>query len=131
MTYTCICTRNAICLAAMAAASQIDGRGLRSQRSREAVTDAVLDLLQEGILRPTAARIAERAGVSLRTVFQHFEDMEQLRATAGYRETLRLGKILHLHRLSSEGPIEARIEAFVDQRSKLLEAVAPVRRAAL
>ena len=43
----------------------LDGRLARSARTRHAVVDALLDLLGEGDLRPTAARIAERAGVSL------------------------------------------------------------------
>ena len=65
--------------------ARIDGRLARSARTRHAVVDALLDLLGEGDLRPTAARIAERAGVSLRIVFHHFED---LRGSAGRRVTM-------------------------------------------
>ena len=36
---------------------------------------ALLDLLEAGEMRPTAAQIAQRAGVSLRSVFQHFESL--------------------------------------------------------
>ena len=58
--------------------ARLDGRLARSARTRHAVVDALLDLLGEGDLRPTAARIAERAGVSLRLVFHHFDDVETI-----------------------------------------------------
>ena len=50
----------------------------RGQRNRDAVVQSFLDLIAEGDLSPTAQKVAERAGVSLRSVFHHFEDMEQL-----------------------------------------------------
>ena len=48
-------------------AAHVDGRLGRGTRARTAVVDALLDLIEEGDLRPTAPRIAERAGVSLRS----------------------------------------------------------------
>src|SRR5208282_909869 len=62
----------------MAQLARLDGRLARSARTRHAVVDALLDLLGEGDLRPTAARIADRAGVSLRLVFHHFDDLEAI-----------------------------------------------------
>ncbi len=44
-------------------------------------------LHSEGELRPTAPRIAERAGVSLRTVWQQFADMEALLVEAVKRDS--------------------------------------------
>jgi AcrR family transcriptional regulator len=41
----------------------------------------MLDLIREGDVAPSAARVAERAGVGLRTVFRHFDDLDSL-----YRE---------------------------------------------
>jgi TetR/AcrR family transcriptional regulator of autoinduction and epiphytic fitness len=55
-----------------------DGRVLRGERNREAIVEALLELYQEGDPQPPARAIAERAGVSLRTVFQHFNDMDTL-----------------------------------------------------
>ncbi len=55
-----------------------DGRTVRAERTRQAIVDALLTLLDEGELRPTAERIAERAEVSERSVFQHFPDREAL-----------------------------------------------------
>ncbi len=105
-----------------------DGRLLRSQRARAAVADALLELIEEGDLRPTAPRIAERAGVSLRLVFHHFTDLEALFAAAAERQ---MQKVLPtVHPVEAEGPLAARLEAFVGERCRLLERVAPVRRAA-
>ena len=58
-----------------------DGRRLRSERSRQAIIEASLGLIEEGILVPTAQQISERAGVGIRSFFRHFSDMEQLFAT--------------------------------------------------
>jgi AcrR family transcriptional regulator len=62
-----------------------DGRRLRSERSRQAIIDAMLGLVEEGILVPTAQQVSERAGVGIRSVFRHFNDMENLFATADTR----------------------------------------------
>src|SRR3954470_18279608 len=53
----------------------VDGRTARATRTREAVVSAVLDLVNEGNPKPTAREIADRAGVSLRSVYVHFDDL--------------------------------------------------------
>jgi AcrR family transcriptional regulator len=58
-----------------------DGRRQRSERSKQAIIDASLELMEEGILVPTAQLISERAGVGIRSFFRHFADMETLFAT--------------------------------------------------
>lgn len=115
-------------MAVTSSASRVDGRLARGERARGAIVDALLDLLEAGELRPSAARIAERAGVSLRSVFQHFSDVETLFATAAERQKHR---IVPLMRPVPDGPLPARIAAFATQRAKLLELITPVRRAAI
>ena len=56
----------------------VDGRRLRSERSRQAIIDAALSLMYEGNLIPTAQAIAERASVGIRSFFRHFADMDSL-----------------------------------------------------
>jgi TetR/AcrR family transcriptional regulator, regulator of autoinduction and epiphytic fitness len=68
------------------AGPELDGRLARSARTRRSIVDALRGLHQEGDLRPTAPRVAERAGVSLRTVWQHFNDLETLLVAAGQRD---------------------------------------------
>jgi AcrR family transcriptional regulator len=107
----------------------LDGRLARRETTRSAVVDALLALIEEGDRRPTAPRIAERAGVSLRSVFQHFTDLEALFAVAADRQTARIAALVHP--VPTTGPLRGRIDVFVAQRARVCEAVAPVRRAAL
>lgn len=58
-----------------------DGRHERSRSSRARIVKAMLDLVRDGDVQPSAAKVAEAAGVGLRTVFRHFDDMDSL-----YRE---------------------------------------------
>lgn len=62
-------------------AAPIDGRRKRSHSSRAKIVKALLDLVEGGTISPSAAEVAEAAGVGLRSVFRHFDDMESL-----YRE---------------------------------------------
>jgi AcrR family transcriptional regulator len=105
-----------------------DGRTLRSLRTREAIVDATIGLLEDGDLRPTAPRVAERASVSVRSVFQHFDDLETLHASVAERLVERVA-VLVLP-VSPELPLAERLDRFVHQRALLLEAVTPIRRAA-
>ncbi len=59
----------------------VDGRRARSERSKQAIIDATLTLMEEGNLIPTAQQISDKAGVGIRSFFRHFEDMETLFAT--------------------------------------------------
>ena len=58
--------------------TQNDGRMRRSERSRQKIMEAMLALMNEGDFDPNAQVVAERAGVGLRSVFRHFEDMDTL-----------------------------------------------------
>lgn len=55
-----------------------DGRRQRSQRSRQKILEAMWAIMLDGDMDPSAADIAEKAGVGLRSVFRHFEDMETI-----------------------------------------------------
>ncbi len=55
-----------------------DGRRQRSSRSRRQIIEALFELMRDDEMTPTAVAVAERAGVGLRTVFRHFEDMESI-----------------------------------------------------
>ena len=113
----------------MAQLAPLDGRLARSARTRHAVVDALLDLLGEGDLRPTAARIAERAGVSLRIVFHHFDDLEAIYSELADRQAERV-KPLTVP-ISISLPFARRVEEFSAQRGRLLETLSPVRRSAV
>ena len=98
-----------------------DGRRLRSERSREAIIDAALALMEEGILVATAQQISERAGVGIRSFFRHFEDMEALSEAIDDRirdsyEALFLGG-------DRNGTTEERIQHAVERHADAYESV--------
>lgn len=106
---------------------RLDGRRARTVRTRKAMVEATLDLLSEGDLRPTAASVSERAGVSVRSVFQHFDDLDDLFLAVADRQARRVAKMFQP--ITWEGPLEERVATFVKRRSRMFEQVAPVRRA--
>ena len=106
----------------------MDGRTARSHRSRRAIVDAMRALHAEGDLRPTAPRIAERAGVSLRTVWQQFADMETLLIQATRRDDEILRSFVK--RIDPDQPRAVRVTSFVSQRARILEQMSPSWRAA-
>lgn len=106
----------------------IDGRAARAARTRDAIVEATVALVEEGDLRPTAPRIAERAGVSVRSVFQHFDDLPALHTAVVQRVVERLAVLVTS--VDPTLPVDERIDAFARTRAALLEAVAPFRRAA-
>jgi AcrR family transcriptional regulator len=57
----------------------VDGRRLRSERTRRLIVEAYMALVRENAQMPTAAQIAERAGYSVRSIFERFPDLTALR----------------------------------------------------
>ncbi len=105
---------------------EADGRRARGLRNREAVVDAILELLSEGNNNPTAREIADRAEVSLRSVFRHFEDLDSLFLAAIERQASRTA---HLYEPPpTTGDVATRINALVNRRRKLYDAIFDVRR---
>jgi AcrR family transcriptional regulator len=114
--------------AAVGDAEPADGRAARSHRTRRAIIDAMRALHAEGDLRPTAPRIAARAGVSLRTVWQQFADMEALLVEAVDRDRDILRSLVAP--IDPEQPLAERVDLFVNQRATVLEEMTPTWRAA-
>lgn len=61
---------------------RVDGRRLRSERTKQLIIEAFLSLLREEPVMPTAVQIAERAGYSVRSIFERFPDLIALRVAA-------------------------------------------------
>jgi len=106
---------------------QTDGRIQRSERSREAIVQAMLDLIAEGELAPTAQQVAVRADVGVRTVFRHFSDMESL--YAAMNDAIQLRHVDGFTPGTPEAAFAKRLEGLLDQRFALLESLAPYIRA--
>ncbi|MDP9335883.1 MAG: TetR/AcrR family transcriptional regulator [Actinomycetota bacterium] len=108
-------------------APAVDGRAARSAKTRDAIADALLDLLADGRLRPTAREIAERAAVSVRSVYVHFDDLEDLFCVAAKRHFARVAPMLGP--APATGALSERADALVRQRIRLYAQAGAVARA--
>jgi AcrR family transcriptional regulator len=107
-------------------APTVDGRTLRTERSRRAAVEAVLDLLDEGEPQPTARLVAERSGVSSSTIFRLYDDLDALHAAAITVQTERVAPLLT--RFPLDAPLEERIDLLVENRANIYEHIGRVRR---
>ena len=105
----------------------LDGRAARSAKTRNAIADALLDLLADGRLRPTAREIADRARVSVRSVYVHFDDLEDLFCVAAKRHFTRIAPMLAP--APATGALSERADALVRQRIRLYAQAGTVARA--
>lgn len=106
-------------------AESADGRRQRSERSRAQIIEAMFALTREGDMSPSAAKVADRAKVGLRTVFRHFEDMDSLYVEMAERITAEVMPIVL-------APFEARdwrgrFFEHVERRIEIYERIMPVR----
>ena len=106
---------------------ETDGRRRRSLDSRARIVGAMLELTRETAVVPSAEQVAARAGVGLRTVFRHFQDMDSL-----YSEIARPFEAEL--RAWSQRPFKGvtwqeRVFELIARRSAAFEIVAPFRRA--
>lgn len=99
-----------------------DGRRLRRDRNRQAVVDALLELYAEGDLDPSAAEIAQRAGLSPRSLFRYFTDVDDLCRVAVSRQLSRVGHLADLT-VAPDAPATERIAALVASRLALCETI--------
>lgn len=108
---------------------RLDGRILRSERTRQLIIEAYLELLRESPEIPTAARIARRAGYSVRSVFERFDDLLALSLAAAdhaFAEGLAQAAIRDL-----DGTREQRLRAQVETRAGICERWLPLWRVLL
>ena len=106
-----------------------DGRIARGIRTRRAIVAAHTELVREGVLRPTAQRVADRAQVSVRTIWTNFSDLEAL-----LRATTELWMQMDLQLwepVSPDLPLSERIGVFCRQQADRVEHLAPAARSSV
>ena len=106
---------------------RIDGRRLRSARTKQLIVEAYLALLRESPEIPTASAIAERAGYSVRSVFERFPDLHALRVAAtdyAFTQGTAQAVARDVH-----GDRATRIRSHVETRSWICEQWLPLWRA--
>lgn len=99
-----------------------DGRSERTERSKNAIVEALLSLYVDGILVPTAQEVADRSGLGIRTVFRHFNEMESL-FTAG--DTFLYKNIVETSMPNLTDSLQVRCEQLVAVRAKNCARIRP------
>jgi AcrR family transcriptional regulator len=89
----------------------------------------VLELFTRGDLIPSPEAIAQRSGVSLRSVYRYLAASRDLVHAAIERHLEQVAPMFALDPLG-EGPFATRVEQFVTMRLRLHQALAPMARAA-
>ncbi len=108
----------------------IDGRTARRQRNKDAVLDAFIELAKGSTDEPTVEAIAERAGVSYRSVYRYFDDRTDLMLSAISRVMGNVWPIFDIEQLG-EGSLDDRIERFAEARIVAYHQLAPLTRLAV
>jgi AcrR family transcriptional regulator len=105
-----------------------DRRLIRGERTRQAIIEADVELIDAGNPRPSIRQVAERAGISVSQIYYHFGYVEVLVVNATALQVSRHCLVIAV--IPPRGPVDVRIRATCHQRRQLLEAVAPVLRMA-
>jgi len=107
--------------------AQHAGRGDRVARTREAIVASTLTLAMEGEVAPIVRDIAKLAGVSARTVFQHFADTAELYVAVLGRVLTNLASDHPVNGAASgQGALDERISAAIGQRAGRYEKLVPM-----
>jgi TetR/AcrR family transcriptional regulator of autoinduction and epiphytic fitness len=110
-----------------------DGRSARRERNRDAVLDALVALTTEGRDEPSIDDIADRAGVSYRSVYRYFKDRSEMMDAATDRAMAWIQPLL----LNASGPVspgdplDYRIDSIVDARVEVYFQIADMLRNAM
>jgi AcrR family transcriptional regulator len=104
-----------------------DGRNRRAAETRRKIIEAAKLMIAETSVAPTVVGVARRADVSVRSVFQHFHDVESLFVTV--MDSIRADLVVP-EMPSASRPLDARIEDVVKAFAELFDKVVPLRVAA-
>lgn len=105
-----------------------DGRRLRGRENRRRIVEAMLHLVREGNISPSAEEVSAKAQVGLRTVFRHFDDMDGLYRELSEIMRAEIGPVVSAP--LPEGSWPVRLAALIDRRALVYEKILPFRIAA-
>lgn len=104
-----------------------DGRLARSERTKRKIVDAALRVVDGDSERFTTGAIARRAGVSVRTLFTHYPEIEVLLDEVSNIVSARFAELIRP--IAPTLPLEQRIASFVDEQSRMFESMVGFHRA--
>lgn len=101
-----------------------DGRHARSQRTRAGISNALLQLLEEGHHEPAVQQVAERANVSVRAVYHHFDDIEGLYTELVDTQSKRIMPLLRV--VSARRSTVSKARQLIEMHDDLCTLAAPI-----
>jgi AcrR family transcriptional regulator len=104
-----------------------DGRRARRDLNRRAVVEALLDLYREGHYDPSSTDVAIRAGLSPRSLFRYFDDVDDL-ARAAITVAQDRARPLIAVAATAADPLERRIHELLEARANVWDTVGPAAR---
>jgi TetR/AcrR family transcriptional regulator of autoinduction and epiphytic fitness len=111
----------------VAATGRPDGRNRRAVETRRKVIAAAKAMITETSTAPTVVAVAKRADVSVRSVFQHFGDVESLFVTV--MDAIRQDIVVPPPAPSGR-PLSVRIASVVQNLAEIFDKIVPLRVAA-
>ena len=100
---------------------------VRSRATHERITSSLIRLIESGHHSPCASEVAVNAQVSLRTIFHHFHDLDQMYSAALTAQVAHAQSTLT--DIDATGPLEMRCAAISANRDSIHASLAPTLRA--
>jgi len=104
-----------------------DGRNRRATETRRKIIEAAKAMIAETSTAPTVVAVARRADVSVRSVFQHFGDVESLFVTV--MDAVRQDIVVPPPTANTQ-PLEDRVASVVQNLAEVFDKIVPLRVAA-
>lgn len=107
--------------------ASIDGRVERSASTRRRILRAVRELILRGTIDPTANEIADRAGITTRTLFRHFSDMDGLHRSFIDETDASASRVMdEPFPEATRDQWQALLQVVIDRRVRVYESVLPL-----
>jgi AcrR family transcriptional regulator len=107
----------------------VDGRSARRGRNRDAVIDAAIALVEQGVEDPTVEQLTASSGLSARSIFRYFDGLDDLRRAVIRRYFEKARSVLEISN-AGDGSLDDRIRRFVDSRIRFNEMISGPARTA-
>lgn len=108
----------------------LDGRAARRERNIALVLDTVVEMFSENAMVPTIEQVANRSGLSVRSLYRYFADPDELAEAAIERNRRRAVTLATIEAIG-EGPLDRRVDDFVASRWRLYDAMGAAFRASV
>ena len=104
-----------------------DGRAARKAATNERILSATRELIIDGVLEPTAREIAAEAGITTRTLFRHFADMDALYVTLIEDARTKAAAVMD-EPFDVDGVLtwQEQLQRVIDRRVRIFESLLPL-----